>query len=108
MFPLTLVRFEPHNDNSDADCPAEGIAPIYVRGLDRPCYGVGIDDRYDSPRAAFAALWDSVNGPGAWARNDWVCVFGWEWKVTNPRGSRPPRPPQVRLPAAQRRSPRSS
>lgn len=26
----------------------------------------------EDARAWFAALWDSIHGPGAWERNDWV------------------------------------
>jgi hypothetical protein len=28
--------------------------------------------------AAFRTLWDSIHGPGAWERNDWVWVVGFE------------------------------
>lgn len=78
-FPLTTVRFERLNDISAADCMAEGIVMVERESPRQLLFGVpGLDATWcDTPRDAFAALWDSVNGDGAWARNPWVVVFGW-------------------------------
>lgn len=32
--------------------------------------------KHGTPRDWFARLWDDINGPGAWARNDWVWIVG--------------------------------
>lgn len=76
VFPLTTMRFERLQDISDADCVAEGV--IQAPRPDNWCFVpyAGIDPQ-STPRAAYAALWDSINGLGAWAANPWVVVFGW-------------------------------
>lgn len=38
-----------------------------------------------SPRRVFAALWDSINGRGAWDRNDWVFAYTFG-RVEKPEG----------------------
>ncbi|MCY1263098.1 hypothetical protein D9M68_123650 [compost metagenome] len=69
---ITGVRVERLNDCSEQDAAAEGVTPISPGAA--PC----IDDRarhYGSePTAvsAFASLWDSINGAGAWETNAWV------------------------------------
>ena len=58
---VTGVRAERLRDISDADCIAEGIEP-------------GTAD----PKAAYMALWDSINGAGASERNPWVYILDFE------------------------------
>lgn len=50
---ITAVRVERLQDITDADARAEGVAD----------------------RAAFAKLWDQINGKGAWDANPWVWVI---------------------------------
>lgn len=38
-------------------------------------------------RGAFVHLWNSIHGPGAWERNDWVWVVGFEVKKTRRESS---------------------
>ena len=55
---ITGVRVERLQDISDADARAEGAAaPPHL-----------------SYRDGYAALWESINGPGAWDSNPWVRV----------------------------------
>lgn len=80
---VTGVRVERLQEISPADACAEGAAEI----LDRPHadplrsaaydkFGVTLNDgeRYAGSVAAYAALWESINGPGSWDANPWVWV----------------------------------
>ena len=71
---VTGVRVERLQDISDADAIAEGIEPA-AAGYWR-LYGRAADGDMDrSPRVAYRALWESINGPGSWNANPWVwCV----------------------------------
>lgn len=72
------VRVERLQDISEADAVAEGI--VHRR---RQNIYEGADDKrgkkptrlFTSPTPAFADLWDSINGPGAWASNPWVVAL---------------------------------
>ncbi|WP_434033667.1 hypothetical protein [Cupriavidus sp. a3] len=69
---VTGVRVERLNDCSEADAIAEGIEKT-TNGF-WSLYGqAGVDGTY-SPRASYRALWDSINGAGAWEANPWVWV----------------------------------
>lgn len=60
---VTAVRVEQVQRISDKDCFAEGIEPI------------GPEHSHDIPRKEYAALWDKINGRGAWDKNPWVwCI----------------------------------
>lgn len=57
---VTGVRVERLQDISEADARAEGVE--------------GLGQMFDA-RTAYAALWQSIHGPGSWAANPWVwCV----------------------------------
>jgi len=66
---VELVRVQRVQDISYADILAEGWD---ARSSEPVTDGTAGEDA----RAWFAALWDSIHGPGAWERNDWV------WAVT--------------------------
>jgi hypothetical protein len=55
------------------DAVAEGVEQFWVPTVSM--YFVG-DRLYDYPQDAYAALWESIHGPGSWDRNPWV------WAVT--------------------------
>ena len=66
---LSDVRVQRVQDISEEDARAEGCE----------AHGLGLctenPDDYAgcwSARTAFSELWNSINGPDAWARNDWV------------------------------------
>ena len=68
---ITAIRVERLQDISPSDCHAEGIPPETeeFNGLD-------IQD-------AFSNLWESINGPGSWDKNDWVWVVSYK-RVVEP------------------------
>jgi len=74
---ITRVRVERLQQISDADCWAEGIEE-YDGLLDEAeicrlakAMGRSIED----PQPIFAALWEQINGAGAWDANPWVWVM---------------------------------
>jgi hypothetical protein len=73
---ITDVRVERLHDISEADALAEGIVekPDRIWWVDDgdPEHGFG------SPRAAYAELWSSINGPGSWDANPWVWAVSFE------------------------------
>ena len=71
---ITSVRVERLNDISAEDAKAEGISRDCPQVKEYKCNG---------PMAYhFAALWESINGEGAWAVNPWVWVV--EFKRVKP------------------------
>lgn len=75
---LTDVRVERLQAISDEDCFAEGIDPetdeTYLAAEHYRLGGVSL--RGGTPeRCAYAALWESINGPGSWDANQWVWVL---------------------------------
>lgn len=71
---VTDVRVERLQDISAADAIAEGVTP-----LSSGRYHCGHDDEGQvtakSPVTAYAWLWDSINGEGAWQANPWVVAY---------------------------------
>ena len=80
---ITDIRFERLQDISDEDCLAEGIEKMIV-GCEYYCYSFlspnpnKIWEDFKSPRQAFAALIDKVNGKGTWESNPYVWVYDFE------------------------------
>lgn len=68
---ITEVRVQRVQEISEADAKAEGLDFMEPNRFAPP----GGRD-WMSHDAAFHSLWDAVNGPGAWERNDWV------WAIT--------------------------
>lgn len=74
---ITDIKAERLQDISDEDCLKEGV----TKWLD--CYIVtGIMEHhgqnnvcFDTPREAFAALIDRLNGRGTWERNEWQFAY---------------------------------
>jgi len=62
------VRVERLQDISKADCIAEGMQ--------------GLNDVHAGWHQSYAALWESINGPGSWDANPWVWVI--EFKRVQP------------------------
>ena len=70
---ITGIRVERLQDISEEDAIAEGIDAALCAELTTKTPWVGMC----APVAvhAYAALWESINGPGSWAANPWVwCV----------------------------------
>lgn len=86
---VIAVRPERLLDITDADCLAEGIARISKDGGMTYRYGIANYDGWPgndncgwhwkdwcaTPREAYLKLWDTINGPGAAAKNPWVWVY---------------------------------
>lgn len=98
---ITGIKMERLQDISDEDCLKEGVSagPIdgwYVHGIGmtipksamtpiaktadgKPYYGDRYRDfKFDSPRAAFAALIDKTCGKGTWDGNPWTFAYEFE------------------------------
>ena len=80
---ITEIRFERLQDISDEDCMREGIiehtAEIIPNYPPYTQYCCGISDVFcDTPRQAFAALIDKINGKGTWASNPYVWAYDFE------------------------------
>ncbi len=81
---VTGVRVERLQDISEEDAIAEGVEVLWR----------GYDDAQDfyrnyhtggylfTAKASYRTLWESINGPGSWERNDWVWVI--EFKRIEP------------------------
>ncbi|WP_313369194.1 hypothetical protein [Achromobacter animicus] len=67
---ITSVHVERLQDINEADAIAEGV------GLNPPAEGVRVTtpECETLPRVMFRALWDQINGAGAWDANPWVWV----------------------------------
>lgn len=64
LLEVTAVRVERLQDISEADAEAEGIQEIVDAGVDHD----------GTPRDAYRALWEQINGAGSWSANPWVWV----------------------------------
>jgi len=71
--PLTALRVERVQDISEADAKAEGVKPWFPKSEDLKQH----IQPGGSYRNGFREAWDSIHGPGAWERNDWVWVPRW-------------------------------
>jgi hypothetical protein len=74
---LVNVRVERLQDISEKDAIAEGVsAHRYCRQDDDAVafHRIGPVRGNSFPIARYAALWESINGPGSWALNPWVWV----------------------------------
>lgn len=74
------VRVERLNEISEADALAEGViwserwSGFVVPGVEHPNKDFPVLSR-PTAREQYAALWDTINGPGAWLGNPWVWVY---------------------------------
>lgn len=84
---VTGVRVERLQDISNTDALSEGITSVRNQAWDRqhfPEWRFLFDEAVQAgekppigptPAQSFAALWDSINGIGAWGANPWVWVI---------------------------------
>ena len=73
---ITDIKAERLQDISNEDCLREGVRP-YERGgywVMGPARQFG-GHLFDTPREAFAALIDRLNGRGTWERNEWQFAY---------------------------------
>lgn len=72
---ITAVRVERLQDISDEDCMKEGICPK----LDGLLFVNEVNNiAYPTPKRAYAALINEINGKGTWEKNPWVWVYDFE------------------------------
>lgn len=80
---ITGVRVERLQDmegahETESDALKEGVNRIH-HGDGDYYYSAFRDephgDNWTDPSSAFRELWESINGPGSWERNDWVWVI---------------------------------
>jgi hypothetical protein len=77
---VTDVRVQRVQEISEEDVLAEGVDPIdsVLKSFRAEVSGGGrtISSQERRTRVpAFRTLWDSINGPGAWAANPWVAAY---------------------------------
>lgn len=66
LLEIVGIRVERVQEISEEDARAEGVTPRMALGrlsMEEPAKSVFMD------------LWDSIHGPGAWKRNEWVWVI---------------------------------
>ena len=69
---ITSMRVERLNDINEADAIAEGVTAVSSGGVTLfTTTGVNC---FQTAKDAYAALWESINGPGSWDANPWVWV----------------------------------
>lgn len=88
---VTDVRIERLNDISETDAIAEGIISVRTGEWDRKnflqwkvlfdaaCAEGRVPPLGPTPKQAYRALWESINGVGSWGQNPWVWVV--EFKI---------------------------
>lgn len=74
------VKVERLQDISEADALAEGVDTERCCGVSSDSCGTHLDGCCGQPEAidpveAYQALWDDINGPGAWDANPWVVAY---------------------------------
>lgn len=72
---VTDVRVERLQKISRGDAIAEGIQRVGGRNLRWEKWSGAEVQSGLSPEAAYALLWNSINGPGAWDANPWVAAY---------------------------------
>jgi len=76
---ITDVRIQRLRDISREDAIAEGLIRMpTAHGLvaEMGCdWGIEGDARCGSPISTYAALWERINGAGAWDTNPWVAAY---------------------------------
>lgn len=72
------VRVERLQAIGHADCAREG----WPGTEENRAWATALNDGDDAAIEWFAEQWDSIYGPGAWERNDWVWVY--EFKQVRP------------------------
>lgn len=80
LLEIVSVRVERLNDCSEVDAVAEGVKAEPCDHVRLSCEEIGCCG--PTARGMYAALWDQINGAGAWAANPWVWVV--EFKRVTP------------------------
>lgn len=87
--PVVSVWPQRIHDITMEDCLAEGVQGVRCHhtgpseGMPGYCGDCLNSGWQEPPQVSFMGLWDDTNGPGAWARNDWVWVITFELRESN-------------------------
>lgn len=73
--PVTRVWAQRLQEVSEEDAKAEGVEPPIAPSWRKP----GTMIAFSTYREEYERVWNEINGPGSWERNQWV--FGFEWEV---------------------------
>ncbi|TVR07398.1 MAG: hypothetical protein EA385_12925 [Salinarimonadaceae bacterium] len=73
---VTDVRVQRLQEISEEDAIAEGVEPFGRPGV--AFVKLADAQTYSTPRGCFAALWNSINGTGAWEANPWVAAYSFD------------------------------
>ena len=82
---ITSVRVERLQDISEADAAAEGVTPKWEPGFSGRLMEALGGFSFRPAASAYAELWESLHGPGAWDANPWVWVV--EFQRINQTGN---------------------
>lgn len=79
---VTNIRVERLQDITEEDAIAEGIEKIEGKVIGYP-FGVSFNysngkGNYSTPKEAYMALWEKINGKDSWKSNPWVWVIEFE------------------------------
>lgn len=80
---VTQVRVQRAQEISEEDAMAEGISALHCplgtpSGPNKFTASIaGASLNAPTAREVFGTLWDSIHGPGAWERNDWVWAISY-------------------------------
>ncbi len=89
---MTAVRPERLQEITDEDCMREGCLCLYSHQECKPEHANYYFDRggktYKTPREAYAALIDKIDGLGTWESNPWVWVYDYELIKPNSNDNR--------------------
>lgn len=84
---VTEVRVQRLQDISEADARAEGIEQANSGRFFDPSMSKGaaahLGGMHHRARDAYAALWDSLHGPGSWEANPWVVAVSFDVRKGN-------------------------
>lgn len=83
---ITDIRVERLQNITGEEALAEGISKVDGKVIGYPFgilfnYSNGLNN-YSSPKEAYSALWEKINGKGSWESNPWVWVI--EFKRIQP------------------------
>ncbi|MFG1461783.1 hypothetical protein V5F77_02705 [Xanthobacter sp. DSM 24535] len=72
---VTDVRVQRLQDISREDALAEGVQRVGGGMLRWENWSAAEGQSGTSPQAAYALLWNNINGPGSWDANPWVAAY---------------------------------
>ena len=75
---ITGIKAERMQDVGDEDCLLEGVGYNTEVGFENGCYYFNDYEGFRTPKNAFAALINRINGKGTWELNPYVFAYSFE------------------------------